>query len=107
MAMEAAWIRLPEAAALLESCAACPPPTRLRRTDLGSRESRYCSTVGLGADRRVARLRQIHQDAWRRLYDAYARGEASAEACHRHLDFDAQAAIRAAIAEMHWLEAAE
>jgi hypothetical protein len=105
--MHAAWIRLPEAALLLASCAGCPPPLRIVRADHGGHEPVYCSTVGPGADRRVAALRRIHQAEWRRLLSACHRGEATREACAAHLDLDVQAAIRAAIAAASQLEAAE
>ena len=101
------WIRLPETAALLESCATAPPPTRLVRGHHGGYEPHYCSTVGAGADRRVAELRRLHREAWRRLLAAFDRGEESADACAAHLDLDVQAAIRTAAAEGRWLEAAE
>jgi hypothetical protein len=105
--MHAAWIRLPEAALLLESCAACPPPVRILRADHGGYEPVYCSTTGPGADRRVAALRRIHQAEWRRLLGAYGLGEASRDACVAHLELDVQAAVRAAVAAPCRLEAAE
>ena len=101
------WIRLPAAAALLESCAASPPPTRIVRGDHGGYEPHYCSTTGAHADRRVAELRRIHAAEWVRLLTALAGGEATRQACAAHARLDAQAAIRAAIADVRWLEAAE
>jgi len=105
--MRAAWIRLPEAAIFLESCAACPPPMRIVRGDHGGYVPVYCSTVGLAADRRVAALRRIYQAEWRRLLGAYGRGEASREACAAHIELDVQSAIRAAVAAPCRLKAAE
>ena len=105
--MQAAWIRLPEAALLLESCAACPPPVRIVRGDHCGYEPIYCSTTGADADRRVAALRRIHQAEWRRLLGAYGLGEVSREACAAHIALDVQSAIRAAVAASCRLEAAE
>ena len=105
--MRFAWTLLPAAAALLRSCADSPPPTRLVRADHGGYERRYCSSVGRGADRRVAELRRIHEAEWARLLTAYDDGRASKAACRDHLHCDVQSAIRAAVDRAQLLEAAE
>lgn len=105
--MRSFWTHLPAAAALLRSCAASPPPTRLVRADQGGFEPRYCSTVGPAADRRVAELRRIHEAEWARLLAAYDAGQVSKAACREHARFDVQAAIRTAVDGAQWLEAAE
>ena len=105
--MPPSWIQLPAAAALLRSCAKCPPPTRTVRADHGGYEPRYCSTVGPDADRRVAELRRLHEAEWTRLVAAYDAGQASKTACRDHARLDVQSAIRAAIEGTQLLDAAE
>lgn len=84
--MTAPWTTLPDAAALLASLAADPPPKRGFKYDFSDYDIRY-------SDSRVSKLRRIWKLEQERLYDAgqYALWEVNAK-------YDEQAAIRDAIA---------
>jgi hypothetical protein len=93
------WTNLPEAAALLASCAANPPAKRPCRYRFGDHDIRY-------AGARVRRLRRLWQDELARLLALADTGRIDRATFRANAELTEQAAIAAAIAARSWLRKA-